>query len=503
MNRKIYLAAAVCLLCLSQAQAQDINTDNVIITASGTYTITGNGSATRNTITVNPGVVADITLENVNIDVSNNANACAFNIRGADVTLVLSGTNTLRSNGTAAGLQVSAGATLVIENASNSNRLTVSGGAKAAGIGGASGYAAGNITINGGIITATGSTAAGDNGGGAGIGGGYQGDGGEITAICESTAWGAAAIGGGGDQNDDDSYGGGEAGHITINGGNVTAQAGLWSAGIGSGYTPRNRNSNGIITITGGTVVAIAGSGGAIGGGSGATDGSISISSGTIIATGRGIGFGNYGSTPTTITGVPIIFATAINGTASNPGNGIASGDHVNISPTTQMVTLKTAFTVPQNALLTIPPDWMLTHFTYSLTNSSIIICYGGKFPPQLTYTVTFDMNGQGTAIAPIRYIMEGSRLAAVRPADPTSESYTFGGWYKESECTNSWNFASGTVSANTTLYAKWTLKQSQSITGFNKYYKNLRRCGICAYGKQQFGLVGKVRKQQSYSGKH
>ncbi|MDR0768312.1 MAG: hypothetical protein LBE71_00125, partial [Dysgonamonadaceae bacterium] len=208
MKRKIYLTAAVCLLCLSTAQAQTFNINtgsNIVITANGTYTITGTGSPTTHTIKVNPGVVADITLENVNIDVSGITNACAFEMSGATVTLRLSGTDTLKSNGTAAGLQVSAGATLVIEDASNSNRLTVSGGAKAAGIGGASGSAAGNITINSGIITATGSTAAGDNGGGAGIGGGYQGDGGvitinggEITAICESTDWGAAAIGGGG-----------------------------------------------------------------------------------------------------------------------------------------------------------------------------------------------------------------------------------------------------------------------------------------------------------------
>jgi hypothetical protein len=55
MNRKIYLTAAVCLLCLSQAQAQNFNINT--------------GTPTTHTITVNPGVVADITLGNVNIDV--------------------------------------------------------------------------------------------------------------------------------------------------------------------------------------------------------------------------------------------------------------------------------------------------------------------------------------------------------------------------------------------------------------------------------------------------
>ncbi|MDR0769412.1 MAG: hypothetical protein LBE71_05870, partial [Dysgonamonadaceae bacterium] len=62
MNLKIYLTAAVCLLCLSQAQAQTFNINtgsNIVITANGTYTITGNGSPTINTIKVNSGVVAD------------------------------------------------------------------------------------------------------------------------------------------------------------------------------------------------------------------------------------------------------------------------------------------------------------------------------------------------------------------------------------------------------------------------------------------------------------
>ena len=32
-----------------------------------------------------------------------------------------------------------------------------------------------------------------------------------------------------------------------------------------------------------------------------------------------------------------------------------------------------------------------------------------------------------------------------------------FGGWYKEAECQNKWDFAKDTVTGNITLYAKWT----------------------------------------------
>lgn len=42
-------------------------------------------------------------------------------------------------------------------------------------------------------------------------------------------------------------------------------------------------------------------------------------------------------------------------------------------------------------------------------------------------------------------------------PTAPTRTGYTFGGWYKDAEGTNAWNFASDVVTANTIVYAKWT----------------------------------------------
>ena len=69
-------------------------------------------------------------------------------------------------------------------------------------------------------------------------------------------------------------------------------------------------------------------------------------------------------------------------------------------------------------------------------------------------YTVTFNANGHGTA--PSSQLVEKGQLATA-PTPPTADGYTFGGWYKESGCTNAWNFASDVVNANTDLYAKWT----------------------------------------------
>ncbi|HJK78467.1 MAG TPA: InlB B-repeat-containing protein, partial [Methanocorpusculum sp.] len=41
------------------------------------------------------------------------------------------------------------------------------------------------------------------------------------------------------------------------------------------------------------------------------------------------------------------------------------------------------------------------------------------------------------------------------QPPAPTKDGYTFGGWYKDSACTQSWSFASG-IDGDMTLYAKW-----------------------------------------------
>ncbi|GHV72368.1 hypothetical protein AGMMS49928_29100 [Spirochaetia bacterium] len=71
------------------------------------------------------------------------------------------------------------------------------------------------------------------------------------------------------------------------------------------------------------------------------------------------------------------------------------------------------------------------------------------------TYTVTFDSNG-GTAIDAITNVDYNTKITA--PAVPTKADNTFAAWYKEVELTNQWNFAVDTVTANTTLYAKWTI---------------------------------------------
>ena len=72
---------------------------------------------------------------------------------------------------------------------------------------------------------------------------------------------------------------------------------------------------------------------------------------------------------------------------------------------------------------------------------------------PVITYQVTFDMQGHGTA--PAAQTVEDGKTAT-QPADPTAEGYSFGGWYKEAACENLFKFEEP-ITAATTIYAKWT----------------------------------------------
>ncbi|WP_066648721.1 InlB B-repeat-containing protein [Christensenella timonensis] len=81
---------------------------------------------------------------------------------------------------------------------------------------------------------------------------------------------------------------------------------------------------------------------------------------------------------------------------------------------------------------------------------------------PVVTYTVTFDSRG-GSAVAPITNIPAGSTINA--PADPTREGYTFDGWFTDEAATQKWDFASGVVNGNMTLYARWNAVAGSSAT--------------------------------------
>ncbi|KAK3582276.1 hypothetical protein CHS0354_023815 [Potamilus streckersoni] len=80
---------------------------------------------------------------------------------------------------------------------------------------------------------------------------------------------------------------------------------------------------------------------------------------------------------------------------------------------------------------------------------------FAGECPsPEPTkFTITFNSN-EGSAVASIT-VTSGNK--ATKPTDPTRANYSFAGWYKETELKTAFNFETETITANITLYAKWT----------------------------------------------
>ena len=340
----LFLALVMSIGCLSlnpiasyaddtDAKTFNINQGSVNITKSGTYTIEGTGQPTPNEIRVTgDSITAKITLKNVNIDVSNQIYNSAFLAKGygqsnVQLTIILQGTNSLKSGEERAGLtwnNHNNSSTLEIEG---DGSLTATGGKNGAGIGSSWNHNGGtrNITITGGTVIATGGYGA------AGIGG-DRGNSAENIKIAGGTVTatggdGAAGIGGGGSDSGK---------NITITGGTVTATGGGGAAGIGGG---RQGGSGENITITGGTVTATGvgwKSGAGIGGGGGGSGENITITGGTVTATGgdgaAGIGGGDRGSGKGLTIAGGTVTATGGDMTAGIGGGTRGSGENITIA---------------------------------------------------------------------------------------------------------------------------------------------------------------------------
>lgn len=200
--------------------------DNVYTVLTETA-LTFSGTTTADRIVIAEGITADITLNDLSIDVSAINEAAAIRLeKKAKLTLHIAGTeSTLKSGNIAAGIGLSDGCDLHITAESETPKLTVFGGnnsitsgTSGAGIGSnLSEEGKASIRISNGTISATGGT--GGSWGKAGDGIGQSGDrklevviifdGGEITAK-------------GGDEPYDGSAGYGINGNVTVKGGTFT-----------------------------------------------------------------------------------------------------------------------------------------------------------------------------------------------------------------------------------------------------------------------------------------
>ncbi len=70
------------------------------------------------------------------------------------------------------------------------------------------------------------------------------------------------------------------------------------------------------------------------------------------------------------------------------------------------------------------------------------------------SYTVTFDENGGDTTAYPQTMTVHYGDLISPLPGEPTLTGYAFSGWFTNAAATTPWNFATGVVTGDVTLYA-------------------------------------------------
>lgn len=119
----------------------------------------------------------------------------------------------------------------------------------------------------------------------------------------------------------------------------------------------------------------------------------------------------------------------ALNGKATKPADPTATGYIFKGWYTSQLYTAEFDFNTPIAADTTLYAKW------------------------DEIYTVTFNVGGHGTAPA-AQKVENGGK--ATKPENPTAKGWRFDGWYTDEKCTARYDFDKA-VTANTTLYAKWT----------------------------------------------
>lgn len=146
--------------------------------------------------------------------------------------------------------------------------------------------------------------------------------------------------------------------------------------------------------------------------------------------------------------------ATGINETSCEQSNGSISGlsDAMEYKIDTGSWTAVSATELTGLAAGTYAIRVKATESSFKSLEQEIILQNG----PMLT--VTFDRQG-GSTVSNFTDLNYNASISAPSP-DPTRIGYTFAGWYKEATCTNAWDFETDKVTANITLYAKWTADQ-------------------------------------------
>ena len=136
--------------------------------------------------------------------------------------------------------------------------------------------------------------------------------------------------------------------------------------------------------------------------------------------------------------------------------SGLASGEKLLAEPAFTCNVSNTAVA----GIYDIIPGGAMANANYekeiSYRNGRLVIA-----EERIAYTVTFDVQGHGTA--PARGIVKAGDTISP-PADPAAQGYVFDGWYQDTSCRKAWDFETDIIQKDTTLYAKWNILTQSSF---------------------------------------
>ena len=139
-----------------------------------------------------------------------------------------------------------------------------------------------------------------------------------------------------------------------------------------------------------------------------------------------------------------------------------------------------------------------------TLADNVITMTYDGasyRFLKKVSFTVSYESNGGSGVEA--QTVLNGKTV--VKPADPTRDGYLFIGWYADSEFKTPFEFGSQPVTADTTIYARWTEKTADNVeytVDFNANYENADALAeMTTVGGKLFGAPTLTREGYSFKG--
>jgi uncharacterized repeat protein (TIGR02543 family) len=146
-----------------------------------------------------------------------------------------------------------------------------------------------------------------------------------------------------------------------------------------------------------------------------------------------------------------------------------------------------------RDAAKTIP--WNFATDTVT-ADTTLYARWTGNIP---SFTVTFNADG-GSAVQG-QTVTQGGTVT--KPADPTKANHTFAGWHKDAAKTILWNFATDTVTADTTLYARWTENIPSFTVTFNADGGSAVPNQTVAQGGKVTEPTGPTREGYTFAGWH